>query len=204
MLAGQLLDQQAMIRAHLKFLTLFLQRPVCTGAVAPSSRWLAAQMVAGMNLDKAEVVVELGPGTGAFTGTILGHLRPGALFLAIEINASLIDHLTRSFPEVHILHTSAENLPECLARFGKTSTDCILCGLPWAGFSQDLQDRLLAAVLKSLPAGGRFRTFAYSHGTWLPAGRRFRRLLDANFARVTTSPVVWRNLPPAFVYCCEK
>ena len=193
-----------MIRAHLKFLTLFLQRPVCTGAVAPSSRWLAAQMVEGMKLEEAEVVVELGPGTGAFTGTILERLRPGALFLAIEINSRLIDQLTRAFPKAHILHTSAENLPECLARFGKTVANCILCGLPWAGFSRDLQDRLLAAVLKSLPPGGRFRTFAYSHGTWLPAGRRFRRLLDANFTRVKSSPVVWRNLPPAFVYRCEK
>ncbi len=193
-----------MIHAHLKFLALFLHQPLATGAIAPSSRWLASKMVEGMGLENADVVVELGPGTGAFTGTIQRRLRPGALFVAVEINSQVIEGLEREFPGVRILHASAEDLPQCLAQCGQTSANCILSGLPWAGFSRDLQDRLMGAVLKSLAPGGRFATFAYPHGTLLPAGRRFRGLLDANFARVTTSPVVWRNLPPAFVYRCEK
>jgi phospholipid N-methyltransferase len=39
---------------------------------------------------------------------------------------------------------------------------------------------------------------------WMPGGRRFRRLLEANFSRVIATEIVWRNLPPAFVYRCEK
>ena len=47
-------------------------------------------------------------------------------------------------------------------------------------------------------------TFAYVHGAGLPWGRSFRRLLERSFSEVRTSPVVWRNLPPAIVYRCRK
>lgn len=80
----------------------------------------------------------------------------------------------------------------------------ILSGLPWAGFSRDPQQRLLAAVVNALRPGGRFATFAYIHASWLPSGRRFRRLLESSFRSVASAGVVWRNLPPAFVYRCEK
>jgi phospholipid N-methyltransferase len=58
--------------------------------------------------------------------------------------------------------------------------------------------------VRSLRPGGRFATFAYVHGTPFPGGIRFRRMLRERFAKVSLSPVVWRNLPPAFVYRCEK
>jgi hypothetical protein len=39
----------------------------------------------------------------------------------------------------------------------------------------------------------------------LPAGRRFTVLLEETFAgAVERSPIVWKNLPPALVYRCEK
>jgi phospholipid N-methyltransferase len=52
--------------------------------------------------------------------------------------------------------------------------------------------------------GARFATFAYSHAAWMPPARKFRELLDSRFSQVETSKVVWRNVPPAFVYRCRK
>jgi phospholipid N-methyltransferase len=82
--------------------------------------------------------------------------------------------------------------------------DCILSGLPWAAFPEQLQDRLLEEACKNLAPQGFFVTFAYLQGLLLPAGRRFARKIRGRFTHVEKSPVVWRNLPPAFVYRCQR
>jgi len=189
---------------HVKFLSAFVRKPILTGAIAPSSRWLGRRMTENMGLERAETVVELGPGTGPFTRAILEVINRKALFLAVEINPEFASKLTAQFPQVVVINDSAEKLEQYLAQYQRAKADSILCGLPWAGFPRDLQDRLLSAVLKSLRPGGKFATFAYCHGLLLPPGQRFRRLLKDNFARVETTRVVWRNMPPAFVYRCER
>ena len=51
---------------------------------------------------------------------------------------------------------------------------------------------------------GRFVTFAYIHAQPMRQAKRFREKLNHTFAAVEKSPIVWKNLPPAFVYCCQK
>ena len=189
---------------HFRFLRTFLQYPVLTGAAAPSSTRLARRMVEGMGLEEAETVVELGPGTGSFTRAILDRIGPRTLVLALEVNRDFAAGLERCFQKVKIVNDSAERLDRHLAANGRTSADCIVSGLPWAGFAQDRQERLMRAVVAALRPGGRFATFAYVHACWLPPGRRLRRMLNSHFAEVEMSPVVWRNLPPAFAYRCRR
>jgi len=181
-----------------------VRQPVHTGTVAPSSLWLAERLVEDMGLAEAETIVELGPGTGPFTRLIAERARPDAVVLALELNPRLAADLVGRFARVEIVNDSAERLSDHLRARGRSHADCILSGLPFAAFTQELQRRLLDAVLESLPTGGRFATFAYVHAAWLPPGQSFRRLLESRFATVTRSSVVWRNLPPAFVYRCEK
>jgi phospholipid N-methyltransferase len=187
-----------------RFLASFICRPIATGAIVPSSRYLARRMVEDMALGEASTVVELGPGTGAFTGSIQALLKPEALFLAVELNEGFAAVLREQFPTVGIINESAEKLSSILAARGRTHADSVLCSLPWAAFPRDLQERLIKAIVEALRPGGRFCTFAYTHASLLPAARRFRELLNANFASVKPSRTVWRNLPPAFVYRCEK
>jgi phospholipid N-methyltransferase len=52
--------------------------------------------------------------------------------------------------------------------------------------------------------GGKFATFAYLQGLIMPAGIRFRKQLETQFSKVEISKVVWKNLPPAIVYRCQK
>jgi len=189
---------------NLRFLSAFLRSPLSIGAIAPSSRWLAARMVEGMDLETAETVVELGPGTGAFTGAILEHLGPESRYMAVELNEEFARRLRAARPDLHVVHDSAERLAEHLAAAGRAHADSIICGLPWASFPKQLQERIMSSTMQSLRSGGRFATFAYVHAAWLPTARRFRRFLEAHFTEVRTTPVVWRNLPPAFVYRCTK
>lgn len=193
-----------MVQRLTTFLWQFARSPIKTGAVAPSSHRLAHAMVDNLGVERADVVFEFGAGTGSFTVEIIERMKPGAAFVAVEINPCLARHLRARFPEIHVMDDSAENAARFRAQRGIGPIDCIVCGLPWAGFPSRLQDRLLDSVLDNLKPGGRFATFAYAHACWLPQGRRIHRKLFTRFAGVYTTPLVWRNLPPAFVYKCQK
>jgi len=193
-----------MVYEYAKFFKVFLRAPALTSAIVPSSPWLAERMVEDVGLDQAKVVVELGPGTGAFTRAIQKEISPSAFFLAMEIDPLFASHLKRQFPRVHIINDSAERLDQHLQALGHTSADCVLSGLPWAGFTDEEQKRLLGSVFRALRPGGLMTTYAYNHTAWLPGGRRFRKLLKSTFSEVTTTRTEWRNLPPAFVYRCRK
>ena len=73
-----------------------------------------------------------------------------------------------------------------------------------ASLPMAVQEKVMAAVVESLRPGGTFATFAYLHALYLPNARRFRQRLESAFANVEVSPVVWMNLPPAFVYRCTR
>jgi phospholipid N-methyltransferase len=192
------------MRDRAKFLAAFVRRPFDTGSITPSSPQLAEAMVEGMDLPDAETVVELGPGTGVFTELIVGQLKPGARLFCVEINCGMAEELKKRFPGIRVVNDTVENLSQHLAAEDRAGVDAVISGLPWAAFSPDRQKRLLDAAIGPLKAGGRFTTFAYSHAAWTPPARHFRELLDSRFSQVDTSKVVWRNVPPAFVYRCRK
>ncbi|HQZ19134.1 MAG TPA: methyltransferase domain-containing protein [Vicinamibacteria bacterium] len=192
------------MRDRARFLAAFVKRPFDTGSVTPSSAQLAEAMVEGLGISEADTVVELGPGTGPFTRVIQEHLKPGACLMCFEINPDMAASLRRAFPKIHVVNDSIENLAQHLREAGRDGVDAVVSGLPWAAFSPDRQRRLLDATVAPMKPGARFATFAYSHAAWMTPARRFRELLDSRFSQVETSEVVWRNVPPAFVYRCRK
>jgi phospholipid N-methyltransferase len=189
---------------RLTFLGAFLRRPGRIGAIGPSSAALAEVMLHGCNLKEADTVVELGPGTGAFTAHILKRMGRKTTFLAIELDPTCVSQLCRRFPGLKVHQESAGNLPKLLPLHGKTQVDCVISGLPWANMPLGTQQQVLSAVVNSIRHGGVFQTFAYVHACWFPTARRFRQMLEASFPQVTKSPIVWKNLPPAFVYHCVR
>ena len=184
------------------FLTRFAHRPWIIGAIAPSSIRLARVVLNHCDFSNARTVVELGAGSGAITGLILRRLKPGTVFIALEIDPLQAAFLRKRFPGLVVCCESAEHLGECLARHGRTAADCIVSGLPWGNMSRTVQDRIMGEVLASLEPGGKFCGFAYLHASWFPSSRAFRQRLVDQFSRVRISPVIWRNLPPAFAYSC--
>jgi phosphatidylethanolamine/phosphatidyl-N-methylethanolamine N-methyltransferase len=193
-----------MVYEYAKFFKVFLRAPALTSSIMPSSPWLAEKMVEGVQLAQAKVVIEIGPGTGAFTRAIQKQISPSAFFMAVEIDSHFASHLKEQFPQVHIINDSAEHLDTQLQALGYPSADCVLSGLPWAGFKEEDQRRVLGAVHRALRPGGLMTTYAYNHTAWLPGGRRFRKLLQSTFSEVTTTRTELRNFPPAFVYRCRK
>jgi phospholipid N-methyltransferase len=187
-----------------RFLSAFLRHPIATGAIAPSSSHLAQEMVNWVDWHNVNVCVEFGPGTGAFTPSILASMKEGARFLAVELNEKFAATMASKFPQVETICRCVADIEQICDERSVGQIDCIICGLPWAAFSADLQHCLMNAVLSRLSEGGYFATFAYLQGTILPAGMRFADLLHESFGDVRHSRTVWRNLPPAFVYRCRK
>lgn len=192
------------MKETLLFLREFVRSPGRTGAVAPSSPHLAAEIVRQAGVRKAKTIVEFGPGTGSFTREILKQKSPSAFFVGIEANPRLAEKLKMQLPEAYIVADSAEHTLSILHDNNLSSADCIVSGLPWAAFPTELQDKLLDATVNSLCPGGRFATFAYLQGFLLPSGQRFRKRLRETFSKVYPSRIIWRNLPAAFVYHCIK
>jgi phospholipid N-methyltransferase len=185
------------------FLKEFVSRPHEVGAIAPSSPALAREVVGAVDWGRVSVVVEYGAGLGAITEEILKK-TDGRDFFAIELNESYADRFSRMFPHVRLYRDSVANVESISQSHGVDRIDCVISSLPWAIFSQELQDDLLDATMRVMSPDGQFVTFAYLHGLVLPTGRRFRRKLAARFRTVERSRVVWRNTPPAVVYYCSR
>jgi len=187
-----------------RFLKHFVTSPQKTGAILPSSRGLARIMAEDMGINKAKLVIDVGAGTGVFTGEALRHIRTGTRVIAIEINPHFAKVIRQRYPRVIVISDSVEHISKHMKAIGHRHADVILCSLPWSHFPKPLQVRLLNAMVAALKPGGRFSTFAYIHSSWWPNARHFHRLLKARFRKVTRTRIAWFNVPPAFVHRCIK
>ena len=186
------------------FLRQFFKNPQNTGAVWPSSNELADLITNTAQLKTAKTAVEFGSGTGVFTEKIIQKINPRATFFSIEINPFFLQETKKKCPKAIVYEDSAINVKKYLKKHGRNNCDCIISGLPFASFDKSLQHKMLYAIYNSLNEHGEFLTFAYIHGLILPAGLRFRKLLKSSFKNFKTTRIVWKNFPPAVVYCCKK
>jgi len=184
----------------ISFLTQFLKEPRQTGAILPTANTLSDLITDLADLKKAQMIVELGPGTGAFTERILLKKKAETKFLALEINPVFVESLRRKYPTLSVIEDSAEKLDKYLDQLGVIKCDRIVSGLPWASFKLNDQTKILNSITQNLEVTGLFLTFAYIHATFLPSGRRFKMELQKRFSKVEISKIIWSNFPPAFVY----
>ena len=175
-----------------------------TGAISCCSEEVANALVKNANLSSIQTVVELGSGTGAITRKLGEAIPEDALFLALELNEHFVLETRKSCPRAIVYHDSAENVKIYLNKHGKETCDCVISTLPWTLFDQELQQRILDAIWEVLPEGGDFLTVTYTFAPLLPAGRRFRGLIEKRFSEVQRTKPIWKNLPPVYVYHCKK
>ncbi len=188
----------------MSFLSEFIRSPWTVGAIAPSSAALARVATAPVLTTADIVVVELGAGTGAFTGQIQQRLAGRGRHIAIEINERFAMRLATRYPTVDVVLADAADLEAVLASRGLPQADVIVSGLPWAAFAEREQRDVLSAAVSALSPEGVFTTFAYVHARWAPPARRLQHALESRFDEVVVGRTVWGNLPPALVYHCRR
>jgi phosphatidylethanolamine/phosphatidyl-N-methylethanolamine N-methyltransferase len=179
------------------FWSALIRDPVAVGAIGPSSLALGQAMLGAADPSSGNVIVEVGAGTGALTRALAG--AQGRV-IAVEPDRQMAERCRRRCPSVEVVHGRVEDLAQVLHDRGIERIDRVIGGLPYAIWDEQHQRNRLAPLVEHLADDGCLVTFTYLHSPWLPAGRRFRRILGEYFAEVQVSPVVWANLPPAVFY----
>ena len=183
------------------FLRKFLRDSKNVASVWPSSRTMARAMLRGVELQPGEAIVELGPGTGAFTEEIVRcmHGVDGARYLAIERDRDFLDVLTRRFPALEVVQADAAELGTLLTPRG-LRVRAVVSGLPLVAMPEPVVDGMLATIRDALLPGGSFRTFSYAHTVVNPRQWSLRRRMRETFPRFVARGPIVRNVPPAFVF----
>jgi phospholipid N-methyltransferase len=171
-----------------------MENPREVGAIAPSSRFLTKEIIRNVDFKTSKNIIELGPGLGTFTKEILKRAKPDANLFCFEVNKRFCDYLEKNITDkrLKIINAGAERISRNLKRI---KADCVISGLPFLNFSDSKKKKILQEINNSLNGNGRFVLFQYTNG--------IGRLLSSYFKKVNRR-FVPLNMPPSFVYVCEK
>lgn len=181
------------------FIKSFLRNPAAVGAIVPSSKKLAQEMVRGLHLSNGDAVLELGPGTGSFTNQIRTIMPDTTTYTGIECEPNFVKLLKRDFPEFNFVQGRAEHAWDLYRQAGIMPPKVIISGIPFANQWGSGQERIIENLQNLMPPGSVFRTFQYVHAYSLPPAVLFRQRMKEIFGPHQRSQVILRNLPPAFV-----
>ena len=176
-----------------QFLREYLSAPDTIGAIAPSSRHLAASMTASIDFGKAHCIVEYGAGTGVFTQDVAARKKQDTAYIVIEQNDRFYEMLKKQFhgmPGVELIHGDARNVCGFLRERGFCHADYIISGLPFTSLPQQISHKILSQTQKAIGMEGVFTTFQYT---------LLRKTFLENYFDIQKMVKVWRNLPPAYV-----
>lgn len=187
------------LREHVILMARFLRHPRTVGALSASSRTLARAMAANVTPNGTQSVVELGPGTGALTGAILGRLGPSGRFFAIEIVPEFVREFRQRLPAAECICGSAADLHALAADRDMAPVDHIVSGLPFATLPVETTRKVLDAVEMTLRPGGTFTTFQYAPSYNMRTASTFRREMSQRLGAQPRRRFILRNAPPAFV-----
>ncbi|WP_442930073.1 class I SAM-dependent methyltransferase [Mycolicibacterium sp. BiH015] len=182
-----------------------------TGAVAPSSAALAAQLSAPLLRHDSPIrVLEVGAGTGVVTSSLLARLPRSSDLDVVELNPHFrprLDRIAAAAQHARVeIHTSRiENAPL------EGPYDCIVSGLPMTNFSPELASDIMTQLLGLLTDYGTMTYFAYLGtgtarrfvGSRAQARRHHEVEQQMRHFHATCSgsaSTVWMNLPPAKVW----
>ncbi|HKF52114.1 MAG TPA: methyltransferase domain-containing protein [Candidatus Acidoferrales bacterium] len=177
-------------------------------AVAPSSVHLAAAMVKPLHLSEASVAVELGAGTGVMTRALLKELPRAATLFVFEINPEFITYLRAHFddPRLVLINENVENIEAELRKRGVDHVDVVLSSLGLAFMTEAQRRKIFEGLRPFLRPNTVLTQFQYVSSVQFENGRlrklTLRPLLHRYFESVS-SKIVWRNVPPAYVYTCH-
>lgn len=182
---------------RLAFLRGFLDRPKEVGSIIPSSRFMEKRIVRLGELDKADLAIELGPGTGGTTRALLDGMRPEARLLAMEINPHFVKLLRRTIrdPRLIVHEGSAAAIGDALQEHGLTAADVIVSGIPFSTMDREVGLSILRSVDDSLAPTGRFVAY------------QFRDRVESLGRQVFGAPRVQMellNVPPMRLYRWNK
>jgi len=186
------------MRENFLFMGKFLRHGMKIASVWPSSVAMSCATIGKIDWERAEVIVELGAGTGAITEQIVRRLQAHTTLISIERDGDFVEVLRRRFSDhqnVEIVQADAADLDRLLDGRGIQHVDAFISGLPTPSLPAVVRDAMLASVNRLLVEGG-----VFSNITEIPFwyGNFYRR-----FFKDVSFELVVRNMPPGGVYHCR-
>jgi phosphatidylethanolamine/phosphatidyl-N-methylethanolamine N-methyltransferase len=177
----------------LSFYLSWLSAPRRVAALAPSGDALAALITNEISASSAPII-ELGPGTGAFTYKLLERgLRQEDLTL-VEYGSEFVRVLQLRFPGARVLWMDANRLGSS-SLFEDASVGAVVSGLPLLIMPPRKVVSIVGGAFSYIRPGGAFYQFTY--GLRCPISRP---ILDRLGLKATFLERTMLNVPPAAVY----
>lgn len=179
-----------------RFIRSWFERPLVTGAVAPSGKVLAQTMASYVDPRRPGRVVELGPGTGPVTDALIGRGVEQERLVLVEYNLDFCKLLRRRFPRATIVQGDAYEVQDTLAEVLTEPCAGVISSLPLFTKPLDQRVALLSAAHDMMHPNAPFVQFTYAVVPPIPA--------RAARCTTTASERIWLNLPPARVWVYRR
>lgn len=147
--------------------------------------------------ERARVIVEYGPGVGAFTTRVLQRMRPDAKLIALEINPDFFRFLNGLLkdPRLHLVQESATEIDAVLQRLGCGPADYIISGIPFKTLPDALRHTIVRKTHDVLSPNGSFLVYQFSDVV-LPYLEKVFRKVSRDFELL--------NIIPAKLFFCAR
>ena len=177
---------------EMQFIRSWIEKPLSTGAVMPSSKALARTMARYVDAEASGPVIELGPGTGPVTEALVEHGIDQSRLVLVEFNPDFCRLLRTRYPEATVVQGDAYRLRRILEVYVLEPAAAVVSGLPLLTKPLRTRLRLMADAMGLLAPGAPFVQFTYAMVPPIPKA--------LSGIRVVASELIWLNLPPARVW----
>ena len=176
----------------MQFIRSWIEKPLRTGAVMPSSKALARAMARYVDPRGTAPVIELGPGTGPVTEALVAHGVDPARLVLVEFNPDFCRLLRTRYPAATVVQGDAYRLRRLLRATLKEPAAAVVSSLPLLTKPLRTRLRLTADVMALTMPNAPFVQFTY--GMLPPIPKTLAGI------KAEASNVIWLNLPPARVW----
>jgi phosphatidylethanolamine/phosphatidyl-N-methylethanolamine N-methyltransferase len=177
---------------EMQFIRSWLEKPLSTGAVMPSSKALARTMARYVDPKSSGPVIELGPGTGPVTEALVQRgIDPKRLIL-VEFNPDFCRLLRTRYPAATVVQGDAYKLRRLLEKVLREPAAAVVSGLPLVTKPLRTRLRLISDAMSLLAPDAPFVQFTYAMVPLIPKA--------LSGIKSEASELIWMNLPPARVW----
>jgi phosphatidylethanolamine/phosphatidyl-N-methylethanolamine N-methyltransferase len=177
---------------EMQFIRSWIEKPLSTGAVMPSSKALARTMARHVDPHASGPVIELGPGTGPVTEALVKQGVDPARLILVEFNSDFCRLLRARYPAATVVQGDAYRLRRLLTTYVTEPVAAVVSSLPLMTKPLRTRLRLISDVMSLLTPNAPFVQFTYAMVPPIP------KALSGITAQA--SELIWLNLPPARVW----